>query len=202
MNGLVRHIARTVGSGVPILILFGLVLWIFDTFLSGVDKLIQEGISFFLRFDLYYPGVGIIAIFALAYLIGLLRKVPWLNKNLTVGRLMSFFSRSLKYSPIVEIEVHPGQYQKGWLKVTREEIVGVSGEMEDFIAFDVYIPTANNPTSGQIWRVNPEHIKFVLEDPGEQLFLYTVSVGRAGTEWKRRWFRAEEFVPPPKTKRK
>lgn len=202
MSFLLRHIARNIGSGIPIIILCGFVLWVFDTFFARVDKLIQEGISFFLHFDLYYPSLGIFLVFFLAYLLGLLRKIPWFNKNLTVGRFMKFFSRRLQQSPIVEIELLPGKYQKGWLNVTREKRMGTDGTWEDFIAYDVYVPTANNPTSGQIWRVNPEDIKYVLENPGEQLFLYTVAIGRAGNDWKRRWFRPKEFIPPPRNKKK
>lgn len=204
MGFLLRHIARTVGSGVPILALFGFVLWIFNTFLAGIDGLIQKGFSFFLSFDVSYPGLGILIAFSLAYLIGLLRKIPWLNKVLTVNMLFSFLTRRLWKLPIVEVEVLPGKYQKGWLNVTREQIDRLGdGQWEDMIVYNVYMPTSQNPSSGPVWTMmDPESIKYVMENTGGQLVLFTVTASLAGNEWRRRWFRPKEFIPPPRNKKK
>lgn len=194
---ILRHIFRKIGSGITLLVLFGFIFWLFETFVTGTDTTIQKMVSRLLPFELHYPGVGIIVIIALAYALGLLRKFPWLRDNLTAGRLMNLFTKNFRHSPVVEIEVVPGVYQKGWLQVTREKIRGSDGKLTDFIAFDVSVPNAFNPASGELMRVNPEQIHYVFENDSGQLFLYLVTVGRAGNLWTRKKFKKEDFIPPP-----
>lgn len=180
-----------------------------------MDKAIQEifwsfiGLFISTDIDPELPTLGIIlAIFPVAYLIGLLMRINVVRKIVlgalqliplmggTIRAIVEVFSGNLGQSPIVEVEFPSlGRYQMAWLvDVRRQKIKMLDDSTKEIISYKVFIPTSNNPTSGQNPRLNPELILYVMDNPSTQLLLHIVTFGLMGNEWNRREFDPEEFL--------
>lgn len=211
-----NHLRKNISSGLPILIVIGFALWIFKTLFATMDKAIQEifwsfiGLFISIDIDPGFPTLGIIlAIFPIAYLIGLLMRIDIVRKIIlgtlqhiplvggTTRAIVEVFSGNLGASPIVEIEFpSPGRYQKAWLvDVSLQKVKMLDGSTEEFISYTCFIPTSNNPTSGQNPRLEPHLILYVFDNSSAQLLLHIVTFGKMGNQWNRREFNTEEFYP-------
>ncbi len=198
---MIKFILRTIGDGIMPLVVIGVGLWAFKSFFAQMDIGVQELVSFIPSVDLHYTGVGLVFLFVIAFLFGLIKRIKIFNKSLSLGTLVGLFIRGkllrVLNSPIIEVETIPGvRFDRGWLvDIVREKIRKKDGTTEELISYYCFLPTANNPTSGQIPRIDVKYIRYILERPSSRLFRNVFSFGTSGNNWNRIEFNPDDYPP-------
>lgn len=206
------NLKKNFGSGVFILVLIGIALWFFDTFLAGVDGIIRAGLLHLIPTLRPYlentNGVGLLVAFLFAPLLGALASIKLIRSIIRfllmriplVGRLIGSVLDTLtglSSLPLVEV-TYPssGHYAKGWLRSVRwAEKPTADGGKERFIECTVAIPTMNNPTSGWGIVVEPAEIRYVLSNPSTDFVWHILSFTLSNPKWERdRVFDPDEFL--------
>lgn len=196
------NLKKKFGAGIFIIVLAGIVQWIFVTFFAGIDEILRTGV---LHFVPYLgsalennQGAGLLVLPFIALALGTLASIKPAQKTIKyiviriplVGKWTDAIMTTLaglKSLPLVEVAYPSPKYHvRGWLRSVRwAERPTANGETEKFIECTVALPTMNNPTSGWGVTVDPTEILFVLSNPSVDFLVHVLSFTLYNPTWKR-----------------
>lgn len=204
------NIRENIKTGLFVLVILGILLWIFNTFFAGVDAVFR-GVLYFipgLSSVASIKGTGIVLAFIASFFIGaifnikivrsllriLIKHIPLFGKFIVktadvVAEMVSL--------PLVEVFYPSPEHRENALL---RSVRWADEPMKDdtrrrFIECTLILPTASNPTSGKIVRVEPHMIRNVLGNASGEYMGQVLTFTLSNPAWLRdRLFDPDEFL--------
>lgn len=198
--------------GLIVVLLLGLISW----FLTGIINFITNALNNFLLLVLpdqwIFPFSGLILAIILTWLLGKLlrsksvdkiilkifRKIPIISKGWNWLKNIQEGIEEMKNFPCVLVEYRgPGRLDLAFLRKVEKIPIKSQGKIiKKITKCWIYIPSANNPTSGSIPAVDPKLIKAVVKNDFNEILTYilTCTISRPKNGWKLEKFQLENFI--------
>ena len=203
------NIRENLKTGLFVLVILGILLWIFNTFFAGVDAVFR-GVLYFipgLSSVASIKGTGIVLAFIALYFIGALLNIKMMRKilrnlvkRMPLGKFIvktADVVAEMVSLPLVEVFYPSPEHRENALL---RSVRWADEPMEDstrrnFVECTLIMPTANNPTSGRIVRVEPHMIRNVLGNASGEYMGQVLTFTLSNPEWRRdRLFDPKEFL--------
>jgi len=203
------NIRENLKTGLFVLVILGILLWIFNTFFAGVDAVFR-GVLYLipgLSSVASIKGTGIVLAFIALYFIGAILNIKMMRKilrnlvkHLPLGKLIvktADVVAEMVSLPLVEVFYPSPEHRENALlrSVRWADEPMEDGTRRNFVECTLIMPTANNPTSGRIVRVEPHMIRNVLGNASGEYMGQVLTFTLSNPEWRRdRLFDPKEFL--------
>lgn len=203
------NIRENLKTGLFVLVILGILLWIFNTFFAGVDAVFR-GVLYFipgLSSVASIKGTGIVLAFIALYFIGALLNIKMMRKilrnlvkRMPLGKFIvktADVVAEMVSLPLVEVFYPSPEHRENALlrSVRWADEPMEDGTRRNFVECTLIMPTANNPTSGRIVRVEPHMIRNVLGNASGEYMGQVLTFTLSNPEWRRdRLFDPKEFL--------
>ena len=204
------NIRNNLKTGLFVLVILGIILWIYNTFFAGVDAVFR-GLLYFipgLSSVASIKGTGIVLAFIALYFIGAIFNIKIVRRVLrNLIKYIPFFGKFIVKTadivaemvslPLVEVFYPSVEHRENALlrSVRWADEPMKDGTRRDFVECTLIMPTANNPTSGRIVRVEPHVIRNVLGNASGEYMGQVLTFTLSNPVWRRdRLFDPDEFL--------